>query len=442
MNRLGLTGRLILFIALGMFLTQALVLAVYLIDRQDTLPGRHIFPAADQMEATVRLFDNAGPEERDLLARAFFGSGLVLRHGVDPEEEIRGRQILPRLTAGFSQYSDFMAGHEVRLTAPESTRFDWFPGARAWISPGRLQLLVQLSDETWLSVGRRLTPGLSLAGLPVGMVSALLATLLALIVMIVVWRETRPLRRLAEAAESFGRDLEPRTIPLPRAPDLRAMVLAFDDMQHRIARADRNRTDMLIALSHDVRTPLARLTLRLRKLDPELQEAAGRDITQIERVADAAFQLAQADGPSLDDKVDLRALLADLAEEAGIPLVDGKPDAPAEAQGNGQLLGRAVANLIDNALKYGATPRVVLVPGRQWHTVAVEDDGPGIPMEERERLLQPFQHGNIARGGNADGDGLGLALTRRIVERHGGALNLGDTPSGGMRAAFTLPANR
>ena len=442
MKRLGLTGRLILFIAIGMFLMQALLLTVYLIDWNDTPTGRQIFPAADQMEATVALFDKAGPEERDLLARTFFGAGLEVRHGVDPEEEIRGRQILPRLTAGFSQYSDAIAGHEVRLTVPESTRFDWFPGVRAWISPSRLELLIQLSDGSWLSIRRRLPPGTSLAGLPVGMGSALLAALLALLAMIVVWRETRPLRRLAEAAEAFGRDLEPRKIPPPRAPDLRAMVLAFDDMQHRIARADRNRTDMLIALSHDVRTPLARLALRLRKLDPELQQAAGRDMTQIERVADAAFQLAQADGPSLDDTVDLRALLAGLAEEAGFPLVDVKPDAPAQTKGNGQLLERAVANLIDNALKYGAAPRVVLTPGSKWHTVAVEDNGPGIRPEDRERLLQPFQHGNITRGGNASGSGLGLALTRRIVERHGGTLSLGDTPSGGLRAAFSLAAHR
>lgn len=440
MSRLGLTGRLILFIAIGMLLTQALALAVYLNDRRALLPGRQLFPTADQTEATVILFDQAGPEERDLLVRALSGSGMILRHGADLDAGSADRHLLSRMTQKLRQYSDFLAARDVRLTVPDNPYIGWFPKLRASISPSRIQLLVQLTDGSWLIVDRRPMPGLSLAGLPFGMVSAILSTLLAAVAMLVVWRETRPLRQLAKAAEAFGRDLEPQPLRVPRAPDLRALVLAFDDMQHRIARADRNRADMLAALSHDIRTPLTRLTLRLRHLDPALQEDAARDISQITRVADAAFQFTQAGGPNLDARIDLRALVADLAGEAGLCFVDPRPDLPAQVSGNGELLGRAVANLIDNAVKYGCSARIILTPGRDHHTIAVEDDGPGIRAGDRDRLLQPFQRGDIARADAIGGLGLGLALAHRIVERHGGTLSLSDTASGGLRAVLTVPS--
>lgn len=442
MSRLSLTGRLILFIAIGMLALQVLTLVVYLNDRQESLPGRQLFPAPDQIEAAAALFDAVGPQERELLIRALSGSGLILRHGQDLDKQAADRLVMHAMTARFQKYSDFLGAREIRLTVPDSPRFGWLAKLRGSVSPSRIQLLVQLSDGSWLTVDRQPTPGLSLAGIPFGIFSAMLSTLLAAVAMFVIWLEMRPLRHLADAAEAFGRDLRPQVLPVPRAPDLRALVVAFDDMQHRIARADQNRTDMLTALSHDVRTPLARLSLRLRKVDTELQAAAERDINQIARVADAAFQFTQAGVPSVDDSVDLRELLADMADEAGQVFVDPDPGHVARVKGNSELLGRAVANLIDNALKYGGSARVMLTPGRDSLTVAVEDDGPGIRKEDRERLLQPFQRGDIARGGTIEGNGLGLSLARRIIARHGGTLSLGDTPSGGLSVAFTLPTAR
>lgn len=439
MRRLGLAGRLILFIAVIMLLVQALTLVAYLVDRQQTMPTRQLIPGTDQIEATVLLFDSATAEERKLLQRALAGSELKIQ--LRPERPGDGESfdlLLPRLMDSFTSYSEVLADRDIRLTVRDSSWVPFLPEFRSLVSPVRIRVEIGLSDGSWLTIQRRTAPGLTIGGMPLGLISAALATLLAVVAIIVVWLETRPLRRLAEAAGAFGRDLVPKAIPLPRAPDLKALVLAFNDMQERIARADRNRADMLAALSHDVRTPLTRLTLRLRKLDPDLQDAAARDIGQIERVADAAFQLTQADRPTVDDLCDLRDMLRALAEEADIAFVDEAPDMPAPVRGSRQLLERAVANLIDNALKYGTCARVILTPGRDIQTVAVEDDGPGIPADDRDRLLQPFQRGEVARTDSVGGNGLGLALAGRIIARHGGQLALGTAPAGGLRAAFTL----
>ncbi|QEW19549.1 Osmolarity sensor protein EnvZ [Marinibacterium anthonyi] len=443
MSRLGLAGRLILFIALVMLLVQSMALVAYLVDRHRNFPGSHLTPGADQIEATVALFDGATPAERQLLLRALSGSDLRLRYETEPPEIPPHTEIpMPRLTEKLAGYSRVLADRNVQLSAPGYSPVQWLPGLQAVVSPARIRVSVDLSDGSWLAMQRRQSPGLTLGGMPLGMISALLATLLAAVAMIVVWWETRPLRRMAQAVKTFGRDLVPHEVPMPRAPDLKSLVVAFNDMQNRIACADRNRNDMLAALSHDVRTPLTRLTLRLRKLEPDLQAAAARDIGQIERVADAAFQLTQSELPGLIDVFDLREMLQALAAEADLVFVDKGPDLPALGYGNRQLLERAVANLIDNALKYGSRARVILIPGTESLTVAVEDDGPGIPVADRDRVLQPFQRGEVARTDTISGNGLGLALAGRIISRHGGQLELGSSPAGGLRAAFSLDAGR
>ncbi|WP_235829673.1 ATP-binding protein [Frigidibacter oleivorans] len=440
MNRLGLGGRLILLLAVAMFAMQALALSAYLADRREAVPDRRLMPFPDQLEATVMLFDGASPEERQLLLRALGDSQVRAELSATPPDAEPGPQDmdLPGFRQRLQEVSAVLGNRELRVDvpAPEGR----LPRLRALLNPERIRIAVALSDGTWLVIQRQRTLGLTLGGLPLGMLSAALAAGIAAFALIAVWVETRPLRRLGQAARRFGHSLTPEPLREAGAPDIRRLIATFNEMQDRIARADRSRTDMIAALSHDMRTPLARLTLRLRKLDPALRDAASRDIDDIARVADEAFRFAAADIATLDGAVDLRALARGLAEAAGIAVEDRQPGRPLRIAGNAALIGRALSNLIENARSYATGAVLRIEPGGARHRLIIEDDGPGIPAEDRARMLEPFQRGEASRNRASGGSGLGLALANRIVTRHGGRLLLEEAPGGGLAAIVDLPA--
>lgn len=450
MNRLGLAGRLILVLAIGLAVIQLLAAAAYLADRRKVAGDGPFLPFPDQIEAVVTLFDAAGPQERALLARAFTDSSLDVRVETDlpfsetPQPgEATGDVALPGLTDWLRRYSDTLGARDIRIAIPApEVRGRILPRFRAFLNPDQVRIAIALSDGDWLVLQRQRVAGLAVGGLPVGMLSAILGALVAIIAIGTVWRETRPLRRLGTAATAFGRSLRPDPVPVAGAPDLRAVISAFNTMQDRVARMDRGRTDMIAALAHDVRTPLTRLRLRLRKLDPELQEAAARDIDDIAEVADGAFRFAAADLAELDRALDLRALLGELAVQGGAAFTDTPPGQRAMLRGNPELLTRAFANLVANAFQYATDCRIALRVAGDRAVVAVDDNGPGIPAADRARLLEPFERGEASRNRATGGSGLGLALASRIVARHGGDLLLGDAPGGGLRVTVTLPLSR
>ena len=445
MSRLGLAGRLILALAIGLALIQLLTAAAYMADRRRDAPEGPFLPFPDQLAAMVALFDTADAPRRALLLRAFTDSTLEVSVAATPPEsepprpgEAAGDLALPGLAERLRGYSGVLGSRPLRVAipAPEAEGLR-LPRLRALLNPERVRIAVRLADGDWLVVQRQRAAGLAVGGLPVGLFSALLSVGFALFAMVAIWLETRPLRRLGAAARAFGQSLQPVPLAPRGAPDLRRLIAAFNAMQERVARLDRGRTDMIAAFAHDVRTPLARLRLRLRKLDPALQDAAARDIDEIARTADEAFRFAAADLARLEEEIDLTALLVALARRSGAEFrSDG---ATARIRGNAALLNRAFGNLVANALLYGGTCRIALA-ARPAPTVTIEDDGPGIPEAERARLLEPFERGEGSRNRATGGSGLGLALANRIVTRHGGSLALGAATSRGLRITVTLPA--
>ncbi|AEM41882.1 Sensory transduction histidine kinase, putative [Ketogulonicigenium vulgare WSH-001] len=436
-----------LFIALCMLLAQVVSVSLYLSDRDTTASGRRVLPFPDQLEALVALMDTADPEDRMLLLRAVatehtqaWLTPLPIENGLDPQSH-EATTMLEGYSAWLAEYSVVLGSHPLEVSVAD-VRKSFLPvELRFSVVPQRVRVSVQLHDGTWLHVLRRPSPGLSFVGLPLGMFAALLLTGVAVLTMLIVWRETKPLRRLTAAVDAFGRDLKPRTLPLPRPPDLRFLVYAFNEMQQNISQADRSRSDMIAALSHDIRTPLARLTLRIRKLDPEIRAAAERDIERITRVADGAAHFTEAETITLDEQVDLRVLMLQVAQDYDLIVDDNAPQRPALINGSAALLERALSNMVENSRKYARNTRFTLTPGSSEHVVVVEDDGPGILPEDRARLLQPFQRGQIARTDDkSEGVGLGLYLANRIIARHGGSLLLEDAVPAGLRLVVTLPA--
>ncbi|RMH39668.1 MAG: HAMP domain-containing protein [Alphaproteobacteria bacterium] len=270
--------------------------------------------------------------------------------------------------------------------------------------------------------------------------------LMTLIAFLFLRNQLRPIRRLAKAAEAFGRG---RTVPYAPsgAVEVRAAGHAFLDMRARIERHIEQRTLLLSGVSHDLRTPLTRLKLGLSLLDdsPDV-EALRRDVEEMERILDAFLAFARDTVQEEPTRVSPRALVEGVAEDArraGWPVELALPP----AAGDEMVLLRPVAirraldNLVRNAAAHGTRIRlgVDVLPGAV--RFRVEDDGPGIPPDRRAEALRPFARLDEARNQNrGSGVGLGLAIAADIARSHGGVLRLGESEElGGLKAEIVIP---
>jgi signal transduction histidine kinase len=267
------------------------------------------------------------------------------------------------------------------------------------------------------------------------------------IALLAVWaarRVTVPLGRFAQAAGRLGTDVN--TPPMAEAgpSEIVQAARAFNQMQERIQRLVDDRTRMLAAIAHDLRTVLTRLRLRAELIDDaEQQGKAIADLDAMATMLDETLAFARDDsaGEARQD-VDLAALVRSLCDDmadAGQSVRYLGPDRLRFA-GRPVALRRALANLIDNAVKYGREAEVGLQTQRDAIRLAIEDRGPGIPAAAREQVFQPFFRLEPSRSRATGGTGLGLAVARTIVHRHGGEIALDDRPGGGLVVRVTLPA--
>ncbi len=265
---------------------------------------------------------------------------------------------------------------------------------------------------------------------------ALLFTIAALFMR----NQVRAIRRLAVAAEAFGKGRDAASIRPEGAAEVRAAALAFNRMQARIARFVAQRTEMLAGVSHDLRTPLTRLRLGLAVL-PVSREAKQdvaemeADIAEMERMIAGYLAFARGEGAEAAQPTDLDALLADVAERArrGFPAVAYESSGPAIVPLRPGAMTRAITNLVDNAIRQARhVALAILKRDEATVEIAVDDDGPGIAPEQRENVFRPFESGT-------GGTGLGLTIARDIVHAHGGEMTLETSPLGGLRARIVLP---
>lgn len=272
-----------------------------------------------------------------------------------------------------------------------------------------------------------------------------LAAVLALVVAwLIASRISRPLRRMAQAARQVGLGNTPPPLPEEGPEELTSLAGAFNRMSRDLAHHEKERAEILAGISHDLRTPLARMRLEAELSLPEGPAQAGMaaDIAQMDAIIAQFLDYARGkteEPPQQTDPLGLleslvlhgQAIQRPVSLQAGIlPLAPLKPRA----------ISRALNNLIDNAWKYG-TPPVTLIGKveKGWLELSVLDSGDGIPLEEVERLKQPFTRRETARSG-ASGTGLGLAIAERVAQAHGGSLELSSGPDGkGLLATLRLP---
>lgn len=268
------------------------------------------------------------------------------------------------------------------------------------------------------------------------------STLLTAVSVVFIRNQVKPIRRLADAAEQFGRGQDVADFRPAGATEVRQAAHAFLGMRNRLKRHIDQRTALLAGVSHDLRTPLTRLRLQLALMPAgEERDDTIRDVTEMEQMLDEYLDFARGQANEETEHRDLVALVAETVQDASrdgteISIAD---QAPVMADVRPGTVKRCVANLIGNAKDFGERIAVSVEHVGSRIEIRIDDDGPGIPPDQYEEALKPFSRLDESRNLNRKGVGLGLAIARDVARGHGGELRLSESPMGGLRATLSLP---
>lgn len=309
---------------------------------------------------------------------------------------------------------------------------------------------LQLPNNRWLVLSSRLPRPDSFQGIEFLFAFIVMTALAAAMTIWAVRRLTAPVRTLAAAAEALGRDVNAPPLPEDGPSETAAAAKAFNTMAARIRRFVEDRTLLLTAIGHDLRTPITRMRLRAEFMEDDEQRGKMlQDLDEMEAMVSATIAFGRIASPNEPvSPIDLAELLRTVLDEAS----DAAPDIADQLRYEGpdhltarvrpQAFKRALTNIIGNAVKYGGSAYVKLVPtelAARQIKIEVRDNGPGIPPEHMERVMQPFQRLETSRNRETGGVGLGLPIARDIARAHGGDLTLANRPEGGARIIITLP---
>ncbi len=452
----SLFGQTLLILLVGLVISHLVGAWIYTADREHVVRAVGGFALAQRIANLTRLVEEAPPEWRDRIVTAASDPTFRITLTTSPPPAVGVNEE----TAASQIISDFLAdqltngsARQIRVAVAPAAGPPFgiahehpmpmgamMHAAGVWRG---LDVAVPLAGGQWLSF----TAALPDTGPAVSRQFVVSIAATAVIILVVsVWavrRVTAPLGGIAAAAERLGRDVGAPPLSEIGSVEMRQAARAFNDMQTRLRRLVENRTRMLAAISHDLRTPLTLLRLRAEGVEnAEERERMLATIADMNAMIDATLSFARDEATAEPSRrTDLTALLASLVDDmadAGMP-VTMEPAPLLVADCRPAALKRAITNLIDNALKYGKVARVSIqaIPGAL--EITIDDDGPGIPEEELARVFQPFYRIEGSRSRETGGIGLGLAIALSIVQAHGGELRLANRKEGGLRALITLP---
>ena len=429
----GLFGQIVAILFAAVLLESAASMFLYERASQFSINGDKARRLAEHLVLSGKLIEEAPRSQRDTVASELTTTRY---HLVWQERLVNPPPVSPKLNQITRQILDWepdIQDRDLRLYLQS-------PGLHSTISGA-----IRLNDGSWVSFSARdhvrkldLTLFRTLQTLVPAVALVLLASLL-------IRHTLRPMRDLTRAAETLGkRDFV--DVPMRGPAEVRKVIDAFNDMQHRITAMIADRTQALAAVGHDFRTPLARLRLRADSVaDPSVGLAMEQDIGEMERMIDSllAYLSGDIDDPTepvaATDIAVMCATAADEASDRGHRVRYAGPD-HLVLPVHGIALKRALLNLVGNALRFGNEIEVRLRSGDQRVEIEVADDGPGIPEHLREQAVQPFARLDSARARDTGGFGLGLSIVERIARMHGGSLELGQSHLGGLAARLHLPA--
>jgi signal transduction histidine kinase len=441
----SLAARTAFVLIIGLVVVQTLGLGIHTLDRNDLVRLAALRVFTFRVMSIYRDLAETPMDQR------------AARIGHIPIPKSFSVQVSPKINPVFSNLmptpapvrhsillnmDDFPLPPELR---PQHLRFAVDPETR------REYTGLEMPDGTWLVISSRLPVPGAIQGTEFLIAFVLMTVLAAALTLWAVRRLTAPVRTLAAAAEALGRDVNAPPLPEDGPSEIAAAASAFNTMAARIRRFVEDRTLLLTAIGHDLRTPITRMRLRAEFMEDDDQRAKMlSDLDEMEAMVSATIAFGRIASPNEPvSPIDLAELLRTVLDEAG----DAAPEIVEKLRYDGpdhwtvrvrpQAFKRALTNLVGNAIKYGdgALVRLVL-PGRQGSSLRIEiaDNGPGIPPSEMERVMQPFQRLETSRNRETGGVGLGLPIARDIARAHGGDLTLANRQEGGARVTLTLPA--
>ena len=446
--RLGLTfaGRITLIVIIA--LMAGWIGTIVLFYRSHDREGQSVRPPPRQIAALVELIERTPRDQRSLVLDAT--NSNILHARLEAAEAFGTVSDEPRaIDATMHQtYAAALGGRSLAIGLPPALAARRrFPRLLA-NAANALEFRIALRTGETLVIDTRSPLVVTRLGLPVGIGAGLFGTLIALVALIIMYRETRPLARLAAAVDRMDLAGPPVLLRQARtsAAEIQALITAFNRLQTRLSQLLRARMAMLGGISHDVRTFATRLRLRVDHMPEGMErDRAIADIADMIHLLDDALLTSRAGAGELaEELVEFDELVHAEVEDrrgagAAIDLRVMPGVAGATVLGDRLALRRIVANLADNAQKYGHAAHLVLDRDAQAFVLTVDDEGPGIPPDLRETLLEPFVRLETSRNRCTGGAGLGLAIVRYLVEAHGGTISVGDAPAGGARFTVRLP---
>ena len=429
----SLAGRTALVLVFGLMVVQIAGLLIHALDRIDL---QHLADARDlggRVSSAYRAIVAAPDQVRELDLPGLTAS-IEPRSSLDelrPASPELQELIRPHLRFGATAQP--LRPREIQIRGGDADR--------------RLMLALRMADDRWAVLRTEWLPPRPWHSQRFLLAFIGMTAAAALLTLWAVRQLTAPVALLGRAAERLGRDVNAPPLPEDGPTEVATAAAAFNTMAARIRQFVSDRTFLIAAIGHDLRTPITRLKLRAEWMeDDEQRRKMLADLDELEALVSATLAFGRdVAGSEPVVPMDLVALVRTVLDDAA----DARPDAPgAQYDGPAQLrmqgrpvaLKRAFANLVGNGMAYAGSVAVRVAPSAGLVAVTVDDEGPGIPPEALDRVFDPFFRLETSRNRETGGAGLGLSITRNILRAHGGDVALSNRAGGGLRATVTLPA--
>lgn len=459
-----LFGRITLTLIVGLLSAQVIGAMLLLENRKGIFQQRFGMQLMQRIVSVVTLVENMAPEERVELPAALSSPGFRVSlsdqpidiqpntHRSDHFERIlqssltRHNKVIVAIGRP-NQPPLFVERRADRRPHNRDRRMRWHEGEPAPLNTGRRPIItttqVELSDGRWIIFSRALPA--EITQWPLRILGYLLILIFSIVALslFVVRLITRPLAMLSTAADSLGKNIEQPPVPETGSFEVKQAARAFNTMHQRLKRYIEDRNQVLAAVSHDLKTPITRLRLRAETIAPStLSAKIKEDLSEMEQMVTASLDyLRGTDSQEKAVSVDIHGLLEslqddmfelgwqfELAAEEILP-IKGRPLG----------LKRCLGNLIENAVRYGTSAKVIFRDSPGKLEIVVTDEGPGIAEQDLEVLFKPFSRGEKSRNRETGGSGLGLGIARNIARAHGGDIMLRNLEPHGLQAIVTLP---
>ena len=455
----GLYGRLVLVLLGGLLLAQGITFLINRNERDQLLYRAGGMRLAQRIVDIVKLLNSLPPAERPKVVALFAAPPLRVSLETPPmppeadaeDNDFRAamlRSALQRALGEATRVSFSRVGASTMPDPPPGMgggRHAGGAGGGSSREGQRPAVLVQvpLNDGVLASFDTNFSPQQNDLPLRLALTLLVLVGSVALLSLLAVRWLTVPLSALARAADQLGENIDRPPMAETGPTEVRRAARAFNTMQQRLSRFISERTRILTAMSHDLKTPITRLRLRTEMLDDEaMRQKFNRDLDEMQAMVQETLEFMR-DGSTAEElrPLDLMALLesmqTDYRDSGKAVAIEGRIEGGCAARP--LALRRCLGNLVDNALRYGERASIAIDNRDDSIVLRIRDDGPGIAESELEQVFEPFFRGEASRNRETGGTGLGLGIARNIARAHGGDISLRNLPGGGLEASLSLP---